>query len=79
MANSSLHNPPENQVNEKPKPHPDDRSVDEVITEGIEGSDEPIGENHPGAPFAIIFGAYPLFLIGALVLALAFIAWWART
>ncbi len=85
MANPSLRRPAEQQTlkqeaADKAKSTDDpDRSVDQVITEGIEGSDEPIGEHHPAALFAIIFGAYPIFLILALALALAFIAWWART
>ena len=78
MANSSLDRPAEQQTSDKPTSEPH-RSVDQVIVDGIEGHDEPIGEHHPSAPFAIIFGAYPLFLILALVLALASIAWWART
>ncbi len=78
MAKSSLHKPAEQQTAEMPtgEPRP---TVEQVVTDGIEGTDEPIGEHHPSAPFAIIFGAYPLALIVVLGLALAAIAWWSRT
>ncbi len=77
MVKSSLQKPAEQQTANMPvseaKP-----TVDQVVTDGIEGNDEPIGEHHPSAPFAIIFGAYPLMLILILGLALAAIAWWSK-
>jgi len=77
MANSSLRKPAEQQTVDKPTSEPRP-TVDQVVTDGIEGTDEPLGEYHPSAPFAIIFGAYPIFLIVMLGLALAAIAWWSR-
>ncbi len=53
--------------------------VEKTIVDGIEGKDDPIGDHTPSAPFAIVFGAYPIALIIVLALALAFSAWWFRT
>lgn len=77
MASTSREKPAEQQTADKPTSEPVTH-VDQVVKEGIEGTDEPMGEYHPSAPFAIIFGAYPLALILILGLALAAIAWWSQ-
>lgn len=51
-----------------PKNHEDD-TVLETIENAITGNDEPMGEVHPGAPAALVMGAYPLILIVLLCIA----------
>jgi len=44
------------------KNHEND-TVLETIENSITGNDEPMGDVHPGAPAALVMGAYPLILI----------------
>ncbi len=47
----------------------ENETVIEKIENAITGQDEPMGDVHPGAPAALVMGAYPLILIAMLTLA----------
>ena len=53
------------------KNHEND-TILEKIENSITGEDEPMGDAHPGAPAALVMGAYPLILIVMLCVAVIY-------
>lgn len=47
----------------------ENETVLEKIENSFTGDDEPMGDVHPGAPAALVMGAYPLILIIVLCVA----------
>jgi len=59
--------------------HPDDhhKTLGEQIGESMRSEDEPLEDNKPSAPLALVMGSYPIILT-LLLLALAAYFFWFR-
>jgi hypothetical protein len=44
-----------------------EKTTGEVITDAVEGHDQPMEKEHPYAPAAMVMGTYPMILLGLII------------